>query len=103
MSRRNPNGYGCVTKLSQKRVQYNMPQIQHLREKFSFCNPLKAVKIHSISNKLETDFTVFRIPQIDPAIPVFLVTFQQPPAAGNFHNGECSDPCKLSRQVRVIC
>lgn len=103
MSRRNQNGYGCVTKLSQKRVQYNIAQTLYLWEKFSLYTLTKSDKIPSISNKLETDFTIFRVPQIDPSVPVFLVTFQQSPAAGNFHNGEGSDPCKLSRQVRVIC
>ncbi len=80
-----------------------MPQIRHLQEKFSFYNLLKAAKIPSISNKLETNFTVFRVPQIDPAVAVFLITFQQSPATGNFHNSEGSDPCKLPGQVRVIC
>lgn len=88
--------------VSQIKVQYNMPQIRHLREKFSFCTLLKSVKICSISNKLETSYTVFRVPQIDPAVAVFLITFQQSPTAGNFHNGEGSDPGILPGQVRVI-
>ena len=92
-----------LTIISQKSVQYNMAQIQHLREKFSFSNPLKPVKIPSISNKLETDRTIVRVPQIDPAVAVFPVTFQQSPAAGNLHNGEGSDPCIFARQVRAVC
>lgn len=108
MSKRNPNGYGCVTKLSGKRsrpyvvkvtvydaegnakqapvgyaptktealillAQYNIAQTLYLWEKFSLYTLTKSVKIPSISNKLGTDFTVVRVPQIDPSVALFPV------------------------------
>ena len=58
---------------SQKRVQYNIAQILYLWEKFSLYTLTKSVKIPSISNKLGTDFTVVRVPQIDPSVALFPV------------------------------
>ena len=59
--------------ISQKRVQYNIAQILYLWEKFSLYMLTKSVKIPSISNKLGTDFTVVRVPQIDPSVALFPV------------------------------
>lgn len=59
--------------ISQKRVQYNIAQTLYLWEKFSLYTLTKSVKIPSISNKLGTDFTVVRVPQIDPSVALFPV------------------------------
>ncbi len=64
---------GAVYSISQKRVQYNIAQILYLWEKFSLYTLTKSVKIPSISNKLGTDFTVVRVPQIDPSVALFPV------------------------------
>lgn len=63
----------CDCIISQKMVQYNIAQILYLWEKFSLYTLTKSVKIPSISNKLGTDFTVVRVPQIDPSVALFPV------------------------------